>query len=59
MCGRFTIISDPMTYQMDTDIKSKWKVSYDVSTTQVVPIVIDANKNTVELMQWSILPAWT
>ena len=64
MCGRFTIISDPMTYQMefdiqiDADIKSKWKVSYNISPTQVVPVVTDANKRTIELMQWGLFPAW-
>ncbi len=64
MCGRFTIISDPMTYQMefniqtDADIKSKWKVSYNISPTQVIPVVTDANKRSIELMQWGLLPTW-
>jgi putative SOS response-associated peptidase YedK len=44
--------------QMDTDIKSKWKVNYNISPTQVVPVVTDANKRSIELMQWGLLPAW-
>lgn len=64
MCGRFTIISDPITYQMefniqmDADIKRKWKVSYNISPTQIVPVVTDANKRSIELMQWGLFPAW-
>jgi len=64
MCGRFTIISDPTTYQMefdipmDADIKDKWKVSYNISPAQVIPVVTDANKRNIELMQWGLLPTW-
>lgn len=62
MCGRFTIISDPIEYQMEFDIqlnKDNWKPRYNVSPTQSIPTVNNADKRTIETMQWGIVPAWS
>ncbi len=65
MCGRFTITSDPTIYQMefgidlDNDVKSGWRLRYNVSPTQTIPVVNDSNKRTMELMQWGLVPNWS
>lgn len=64
MCGRFTIISDPINYQLEfdfdlgEDIKNNWKSRYNVSPTQFIPVVGDAINRKVTLMQWGLVPAW-
>lgn len=65
MCGRFTIISDPVAYQMEFDIqmddsvKSAWKPRYNVTPSQPIPVVTTAADRAVSLMQWGLIPAWS
>jgi len=64
MCGRFTIISDPLAYQMEFDIRldedagKDWKPRYNVSPAQAVPVVSCLQERRLDWMQWGIIPAW-
>jgi len=65
MCGRFTIISDPVAYQMefdiqmDGDIKKNWKPRYNVAPSQPIPVVKREPIHTVNMMQWGLVPNWS
>lgn len=65
MCGRFTIISDPVVYQMefdiklDEDVKNNWKQSYNVSPSQIIPVAHDPQTRTLSVMQWGLVPNWS
>ena len=64
MCGRFTIISNPVVYQMefdiklDEDIKQEWKQRYNVAPTQSIPVLESGAARSVSMMQWGLLPIW-
>jgi putative SOS response-associated peptidase YedK len=65
MCGRFTIISDPVTYQLEFDIKIDnntkhvWKRRYNVSPSQSIPVVHNAPRHDLHLMRWGLIPNWS
>lgn len=64
MCGRFTIISDPVAFQLEFDLpetesrKTDWQPHYNVSPTQLIPVVNSAQERKIERMQWGLLPVW-
>lgn len=65
MCGRFTIISDPVAYQiefdfqMDADSRKTWKARYNVAPSQPIPVMQQEQKRSMSLMQWGLIPNWT
>ncbi|MGV8025626.1 MAG: SOS response-associated peptidase [Anaerolineaceae bacterium] len=64
MCGRFTIVSDAVAYQLEFDIhmdetvKQDWSARYNIAPSQPVPVVKDSLARTLELMQWGLIPVW-
>ena len=64
MCGRFTIISDPVAFQLEFDLpvaesqQPDWQPHYNVSPTQLIPVVDNARERKIARMQWGILPVW-
>lgn len=64
MCGRFTIVSDMVAYQLEFDIqidetiKHEWKARYNVSPNQPIPMVRNPLARTLEFMQWGLIPVW-
>lgn len=64
MCGRFTIISDPVAYQiefdfsMSNDQKTDWSARYNVAPSQSIPVVLQEKERSLSLMQWGLLPNW-
>ena len=64
MCGRFTIISDPVAFQLEFDLpvaesqQPDWQPHYNVSPTQLIPVVDNARERKIARMQWGILPIW-
>jgi putative SOS response-associated peptidase YedK len=64
MCGRFTIISDPVAFQLEFDLpieesfKQNWKPRYNVTPTQLIPVVDNPQERKLDLMQWGLLPIW-
>lgn len=64
MCGRFTIISDPVAFQLEFDIpiektvEQDWKARYNVAPAQLIPVVAGAPERSLAAMQWGLLPAW-
>ena len=64
MCGRFTIVSDMVAYQLEFDIhidekvKHDWKARYNVSPSQPIPVLQDTLTRALETMQWGLIPAW-
>jgi putative SOS response-associated peptidase YedK len=64
MCGRFTIISDPVAFQLEFDLpvaesqQPDWQPHYNVTPTQLIPVVDDARERKIARMQWGILPIW-
>ena len=64
MCGRFTVISDLMTYQLEFDllieesIKQNWQARYNISPGQLIPTVKDAGSRSLTFMKWGLVPAW-
>ena len=65
MCGRFTIISDPVTYQLEFDIqmdnaaRNTWQSRYNVSPSQPIPVVHNAPNPSLRLMRWELIPNWS
>lgn len=64
MCGRFTIISDPVAYQIEFDFKmgaeskANWKARFNVAPSQPIPVVQQKEERTLSLMQWGLIPNW-
>lgn len=64
MCGRFTIISNPIAYQLEFDIqvdpgkRIHWDTRYNISPGQSVPVIKDAQQRTLDMMQWGLIPNW-
>jgi putative SOS response-associated peptidase YedK len=64
MCGRFTIISDPVAYQIEFDFKMSdeskiaWKARYNVAPSQPIPVVLQDQEHRLDLMQWGLIPNW-
>lgn len=64
MCGRFTIISNPLVYQLEFDLQVDpgkiihWDSRYNVSPTQPVPVVKNSLERSLDLMQWGLVPGW-
>ena len=64
MCGRFTIISDPVAFQLEFDLpvaesqQPDWQPHYNVTPTQLIPVVDSARERKIARMQWGILPVW-
>ncbi len=64
MCGRFTIISDPVAYQIEFDFemgaegKAGWKSRYNVAPSQSIPVVLQDQERMLNLMQWGLIPNW-
>ena len=64
MCGRFTIISDPVAFQLEFDLpiaesrQPDWQPHYNVTPTQLIPVVDSARERKIARMQWGILPIW-
>jgi putative SOS response-associated peptidase YedK len=65
VCGRFAIVLDAMTYQLELDIhidenvKYEWDAHYNISPGQSVPVVKNPIERTLEFMQWGLIPMWT
>ena len=65
MCGRFTIISEPVAYQLEFDIKidntikNIWKRRYNVAPSQSIPVVHNAPEHDLRLMRWGLIPNWS
>ena len=64
MCGRFTIISDPVAFQLEFDLsfepttQQNWKPRYNVTPTQLIPVVDNPQERKLDLVQWGLLPVW-
>lgn len=65
VCGRFTIISDPVAFQLEFDISINeaifnegWKTRYNIAPTQVIPVINNSQEHKLALMQWGLLPNW-
>ena len=61
MCGRFTITLEPAAWQEEFDLHTitvDWKINYNTAPTQMVPVVIDEQSRTVEMMRWGLIPFW-
>ncbi len=64
MCGRFTIISDPVAFQMEFDIqfksedKQNWKQRYNVSPSQIIPVINNDPEHSLSWMLWGLNPVW-
>jgi putative SOS response-associated peptidase YedK len=64
VCGRFTIISDPVAFQLEFDLpvaeswQPDWQPHYNVTPTQLIPIVDNAQERKINWMQWGLLPVW-
>jgi putative SOS response-associated peptidase YedK len=64
MCGRFTIISDPVAFQLEFDltfaagVEQNWSPHYNVTPTQFIPVVDNPLERKVDLIQWGLLPIW-
>jgi len=64
MCGRFTIISDPVAFQLEFDLpvtesrQPDWQPRYNVSPTQRIHILDNARERRIQWMQWGLLPVW-
>ena len=64
MCGRFTIISDPVAYQMEFDIQidgqvlNDWKARYNVVPSQAIPVVAQSETLVLKFMRWGLIPPW-
>ncbi len=64
MCGRFTIISNPIIYQLEFNIQVNpgklihWNSRYNVSPSQPVPVIKDIKQCTLDIMQWGLIPNW-
>jgi len=65
MCGRFTIISEPLIYQMEFNIdipdsiKQDWKPHYNIAPTQIIPTIRNEKERIVDPMQWGLVPTWS
>ncbi|HAF61923.1 MAG TPA: hypothetical protein DCK95_06315 [Anaerolineaceae bacterium] len=59
MCGRFTITLEPAAWQEEFDLHTitvDWKINYNTAPTQMVPVVIDAQSRSIEMMRWGLIP---
>jgi len=61
MCGRFTLTLDPGELQELLDLGPFVhivKPRYNIAPSQPIPIVKDAEKRSVELYRWGLVPFW-
>ena len=61
MCGRFTLTLDPGELQELLDLGPFVHIvqpRYNIAPSQPVPIVKDAEKRSVELYRWGLVPFW-
>jgi putative SOS response-associated peptidase YedK len=61
MCGRFTLILDPVALREDLDLGPApfdLLPRYNVAPTQPVAAVRDGESRTVELYRWGLIPSW-
>ena len=61
MCGRFTLTLDPGELQELLDLGPFVHIvqpRYNIAPSQPVPIVKDADKRSVELYRWGLVPFW-
>lgn len=64
MCGRFTIVLDAATYQLEFDlhldesVERNWKALYNIAPGQSVPVTKDPHARPLEFMQWGLTPLW-
>jgi putative SOS response-associated peptidase YedK len=61
MCGRFTLILDPVALREDLDlgnIPEGMPPRYNVAPSQPVAVVRDGQARSVELYRWGLIPSW-
>jgi putative SOS response-associated peptidase YedK len=61
MCGRFTLILDPVALREDLDlgnIPEGMPPRYNVAPSQPVAVVRDGQARAVELFRWGLIPSW-
>ncbi len=61
MCGRFTLIVDPVSLQEDLDLQeapADLHLSGNIAPTMPVAVVKDAENRKVEMFRWGLIPSW-
>ena len=61
MCGRFTLILDPVDLREDLDlgeIPPDLPARYNIAPTQPVAVVRDAQARSIEFFRWGLIPSW-
>jgi putative SOS response-associated peptidase YedK len=61
MCGRFTLILDPVALREDLDLgesTTELAPRYNIAPTQPVAVVADAQKRAIGMFRWGLIPSW-
>jgi putative SOS response-associated peptidase YedK len=62
MCGRYLLndFSEVLAERFNvSDIPGGNSPHYNVSPTQVMPVIVSNGSNRVELMNWGLIPSWS
>ncbi len=61
MCGRFTLILDPVAIQAELglgDLPADIQPRYNIAPGQDIPVVTDPAERRVDLLRWGLIPSW-
>lgn len=61
MCGRFTLSLEPNQLQAElgiTDVPLDFQSRFNIAPSQLLAVVTDGQKRTIEKMKWGLVPSW-
>ncbi|MEE8170456.1 MAG: SOS response-associated peptidase [Phycisphaerae bacterium] len=61
MCGRYTITVSPreLGERFSAEMMiGDWAPRYNAAPTQDLPVVLNADRRTIELLRWGLIPSW-
>lgn len=61
MCGRFTIFADPerLAERFQASLpESGLRPRYNAAPTQQLPVILNEDPSTIQLLQWGLIPFW-
>jgi len=60
MCGRYSLnLSEGFTDRFHVTPVSQMKSYKTVFPSQMMPVIVQKNENTVETMKWGLIPSWS